>query len=89
MATPTDELAIVPAATGNTTRDYSDIGAALGLIHTGSVHTCTFVMNRTTGELVLRRHDKEVYRGDIMDLSILAQPTPALRFTELCALLTT
>lgn len=83
------QLSLDTAASGHVLRDYYTTGGTQRLMHLGSVHNTTLVMNRATGQLVVQRDGQEVFRADIMQVSSLVSATPALRFTELVNLLVT
>lgn len=85
MSAPTTQLVIEPCVTGHVLTDY--IGATKTLEHVASCYNTTLSMDLATGYLRMRRADKLVFEGDIMDISLLSQPTPALRFVELANLM--
>lgn len=85
MSVPTTQLVIEPCVTGHVLTDY--IGATKTLEHVSSCYNTTMSMDNATGYLRLRRGDKLVFEGDIMDISLLTALTPALRFVELANLM--
>jgi len=85
MSVPTTQLVIEPCVTGHVLTDY--IGATKTLEHVASCYNTTLAMNNSTGYLRMLRGDQLLFEGDIMDISLLSQPTPALRFVELANLM--
>lgn len=85
VTAPTDQLVITACATGHVLQDYHT--TPFDLVHAASCFFTTLSMDSATGTLRLRRGDRLVFQGDIMALSILSQPTPALRFVELANLM--
>ncbi len=83
-----NQLAISAASTGHVIRDSYTSGT-LQLAHSGSAHNAVFVMDRTSGQLVVERCGEQLFRNDIMQLTALVAATPDLRFTELVNLLVT
>ena len=79
----TTQLSLDTAASGHVLRDYKLTGGTQRLVHLGSCHNTMFVMNRSTGTLVIQRDGQELFRANIMNITSLVSATPALRFTEL------
>jgi hypothetical protein len=83
------QLSLDTAASGHILRDYYTSGGTQRLIHLASCHNTMFVMNHSTGTLVIQRDGQELFRADIMDITSLVAATPALRFIELANLMVT
>ncbi len=79
----TTQLSLDTAASGHVLRDYKLTGGSQTLMHLASCHNTLMIMNRSTGQLVLKRDGGELFRADIMGITSLVSATPALRFTEL------
>lgn len=82
------QLFIAPVASGHVLSEFH-INPGLELAHAASIHNSALAMNRATGQLVIERGGEEMYRHNIMDVVLLAQPTPDLRFQELVDLFLT
>jgi hypothetical protein len=83
------QLTIEAAATGNIMREYISSGGANITTHIASMHNAMYIMDRTTGQLVIQLNGEEIMRADIMNVASVAGATPALRFTALANSLTT
>lgn len=82
------QLFLSPVASGHVLREFY-APSVLELAHASSIHSAALMMDRATGQLVIERGGEQLFRNDIMDLFILAQPTPDLRFQELVDLFLT